>query len=402
MRNFRYRAYAVGGLVEEGMLEAASRDDVAKLLSKKGSKPFEISEQDGSATSVARFRWSEFGQRIDLGALFRDLDVLMSAGFDIDAALAAARSGRKPSQVRTLDAVLGHLKSGGGLADAFARIPGCPEDLLHLLQSGESSGRVDKVVSAIATDLAQRKAQQNAMIEALVYPAFLLVMMFGAAGIITFYLVPALAPVFESAPEKKPLILTVLGAVGDLVRDNLALLLIAALGAVAALVVGWRSKAGSAAIVRFLIKMPALGPFIRDRAVSRYLRAAALLTGHGVPINKALELAVKACPLKMLHPALLEVRKRVVEGGSFVEGLDKARLLDNASLAILAIGEEANRLPEMLERAGYLLEHRTARTIDRLLKILTPVITIVMGVLIGGLVISVMTSILSINDLAFD
>jgi len=257
-------------------------------------------------------------------------------------------------------------------------------------------------VSAIATDLAHRKAQQNAMVEALVYPAFLLVMMFGAVGIITFYLVPALAPVFESAPEKKPLILSVLGAVGDFVRDNLVLLLIAALGAVAALVVGWRSKAGAAAIVRLLIRMPALGPFIRDRAVSRYLRAAALLTGHGVPINKALELAVKACPLKILHPALLEVRKRVVEGGSFVGGLDDARLLDNASLAILAIGEEANRLPDMLERAGYLLEHRTARTIDRLLKILTPVITIVMGVLIGGLVISVMTSILSINDLAFD
>ena len=148
--------------------------------------------------------------------------------------------------------------------------------------------------------------------------------------------------------------------------------------------------------------LPGIGPFARDRAVSRYLGAAALLTGHGVPINRALELAIKACPLRVLHPALTKVRTRVLEGGSFVAALTEAQMLDEATLAIIGIGEEANRLPQMLERAGYLLERRSAQTIDRALKILTPLITILMGILIGGLVISVMTSILSINDLAFE
>lgn len=402
MRNFRYRAYTVGGLVEEGVLEAASRDDVARLLARRSSKPFEITELDGNTSRQARFGFPGFGQRMDFGTFFRDLDVLMSAGFDIDAAVAAARSGRRLSDVRAIDAVLRHLKSGGGLSEAFARIPGFPEDLRHLLESGESSGRVDKVVSAIAADLARRKAQRSAMIEALVYPAFLLLMMLAAMSVITFYLVPALTPIFESAPEKMPLILYGLGAVGSFFRDNLLLSWIVVLALALGIMLVWRSKASSTAAIRLLMKVPGLGPFIRNRAVSRYLGAAALLTGHGVPVNKALELAVKACPLKMLHPDLMKVRTKVVEGESFVKGLGEARLLDDASLAILAIGEEANRLPEMLERAGYLLERRTSQTIDRALKILTPLITIIMGVLIGGLVISVMTSILSINDLAFE
>jgi general secretion pathway protein F len=400
MKSFRYRAYAAGGLIEDGVLEAASRDDAVRLLTKKGSKPFEISEQGTRSASQLQSGRLMPGRRIDLEALFRDLDVLMSAGFDIDAALGAVRSGRRPFEVRALDAALVSLKSGGALTAGFARIPGISEDLLHLLESGESSGKVDQVVAAIAKDLASRRARRNAMIEALVYPSFLMVMMLGAMGIITFYLVPALAPIFEGTPEKTPLILSVLDAVGDFARDNLAALSIIGLGAVASILLIWRSQSSSAAIL--LMKLPALGPFLRDRAISRYLGAAALLTGNGVPINKALELAVKACPLKALHPPLLKVRTRVVEGGSFVDGLAEARLLDDASLSILGIGEEANRLPQMLERAGYLLERRTAQTVDRALKILTPLITIVMGVLIGGLVISVMTSILSINDLAFE
>lgn len=402
MKSFRYRAYAAGGLIEDGVLEAASRDDAVRLLTKKGSKPFEIAEQGARGGARAQSSRLMPGRRIDLEALFRDLDVLMSAGFDIDAALGAARSGRRPFEVRALDAALVSLKSGGALTAGFSKIPGISEDLLHLLESGESSGKIDQVVAAIARDLASRRASRNALIEALVYPGFLTVMMLGAMGIITFYLVPALAPIFEGAPEKTPLILSVLSAVGDFARDNLVMLSVIGLGAVASILLIWRSKSSSAAILLMLLKLPALGLFLRDRAISRYLGAAALMTSNGVPINKALELAVKACPLKALHPPLLKVRMWVVEGGSFVDGLAEARLLDDASLSILGIGEEANRLPQMLERAAYLLDRRTAQTVDRALKILTPLITIVMGVLIGGLVISVMTSILSINDLAFE
>lgn len=402
MMSFRYRAYTAGGLVESGVLEAASRDDVARLLGKKGSRPFEISEDGARSAPGAPAATRRIGRQVDVEALFRDVDVLMSAGFDIDGALAAARAGRRPFEIRAIDAALVHLKSGGSLAAAFSRIPGISEDMTHLLESGESSGRVDQVVAAIAADLAARRARRSALLEALVYPGFLMVMMLGALGIITFYLVPSLAPVFEGAPEKTPLILTALETARKVLIDNWLLLLGVGIGFAVLGVVLWQSEAASAAIVRLLLRLPALGSFLRDRALSRYLGAAALLTGHGVPINRALELAVKACPLKAVRPALTIVRTRVVEGGSFTAALTEARLLDEASLSILGIGEEANRLPQMLERAGYLLERRTAQAMDRMLKILTPLVTIVMGVVIGGLVISVMTSILSINDLAFE
>ena len=100
------------------------------------------------------------------------------------------------------------------------------------------------------------------------------------------------------------------------------------------------------------------------------------------------------------HAALRDVRKSVLQGAAFVTSIKATGLLDDTTLALLSVGEEANRLPEMLERAAYLLDRETTRQLDRMLKLLTPVITIAMGLLIGGLVISVMSAILSINDLA--
>jgi general secretion pathway protein F len=391
MRSFHYRAYAIGGLIEEGTLEADSREHVVRLLARKGSRPFEISEEHGKTTAPRATGVWAFGRRVDLEALFRDLDVLIGAGFDVNGALAATRAGRRRSEVRAIDAAIDHLKSGGRLADAFRKLPGCSDDLVYLLESGESS-----------FDLAQQTARRNAMVEALIYPAFLLVMMLGALGIITFYLVPSLAPIFESAPDRTPAMLSILSALGEFLKGNVMPLAVASVGMIATTSFAWRRASSSAAMLRFVLTIPVIGPLMRDRAISRYLGAAALLTGHGVPIGKALELAVRVCPLKLLHPKLTEIRTKVMEGGSFVAALAEAQIANEATLAVVGIGEEANRLPQMLERASHLLDRQIAYMIDRVLKILTPVMTIVTGMLVGGLVLSVMTAILSLNDLAFE
>jgi general secretion pathway protein F len=279
--------------------------------------------------------------------------------------------------------------------------PGLPEDIVPLLESGESSGRLDKVVAAIAADLAKQEARRAALIEALVYPVFLVCAMFVALGVITFYLVPALMPIFENAEEKKPAILSALAWINALMTDNLDLIAGAGIVVIVSPFALSRHPAGGRLFFDLLRKIPFLGTMIHKRAMTRYLQAVALLTGHGVPINQALGLGVKACPIRNYRPALEDIRKKVVQGAAFVASMKTAALLDESSLALISVGEEANRLPEMLDRAALLLERETTRQLDRMLKVLTPAITILMGGLIGSLVVSVMSAILSINDLAF-
>lgn len=402
MKTFRYRAYAAtGGSIEDGKLEAESRSEAARLLARRGMQPFQLDEEGRPASRFSLPRY-ESSTKIKLTRLFQDLDVLMAAGFNIDAALTAVAAGtRNRKEVDILNAVLTHLRGGHAVAEAFAKIPALPEDIVPLLESGESSGRLDKVVSAIANDLLKQEARRAALIEALVYPVFLAVAMCVALGVITFYLVPALMPIFDNAEAKKPIILSALAAVNALVTQNLDLLLIAAIVAAIALLGFSRHPASGRILVDMLRKVPLLGTTIHKRAVTRYLQALALLTGNGVPINQALGLSITACPVKSYHPKLQEVRKKVVQGAAFVASLKASGLVDESSLALLSVGEEANRLPEMAERAAYLIERDTTRQLDRLLKVLTPAITITMGLVIGSLVISVMSAILDINDLAF-
>jgi general secretion pathway protein F len=401
LKTFHYRAYVSAG-IEEGKLEAESQAEVSRILVRRGAKPFEIVEHGRSAAGRLALPGLKPARTVNITRLFRDLDTLMSAGFNIDAALTAILAGsRNRKEAAILEAILKELRTGATVTAAFAQIPDLQEDIAPLLESGESSGRLDKIVHAIADDLAKQEARKAALIEALAYPLFLLLAMIVATGVITFYLVPALMPIFESAEDRKPLILSVLAAVNGFVTGHLDLVAIGFFLLIAALFAASRSPAASRAVFDMVRKLPVLGNIIHKRAMTRYLQAVALLTGHGVPINRALELGVRACPIKTYHPALLEIRKQVVQGGSFVGSLKAAKLIDESSLALLSVGEEANRLPEMLDRAAFLLERETSRRIEQMLKILTPAITIVMGLLIGSLVISVMSAILSINDLAF-
>lgn len=402
MKTFHYRAYtSPNGRVEEGKVEADSQAEAARLLARRGTQPFQIYE-DGrpvSGFSLPRF---QSAAKIKLARLFGDLDVLMSAGFNIDAALTAVAVGTKGrKEAEILNAVLKAMRAGSGVADAFSKIPGLPEDIVPLLESGESSGRLDKVVAAIAADLAKQEARRAALIEALVYPAFLLVTMAMALGVITFYLVPALMPIFENAEEKKPVILSALAWINALITDNIDIIVGTGIVAILALFAIGRHPAGGRWFFEILRRTPFLGTMIHKRAMTRYLQAVALLTGHGVPINQALDLGVNACPIRNYRPALQDIRKKVVQGAAFVASMKTAALLDESSLALISVGEEANRLPEMLDRAAFLLERETNRQLERMLKVLTPAITIVMGLLIGSLVVSVMSAILSINDLAF-
>jgi len=401
LKTFRYRAYVSGKSIEEGAVEAESQSDAMRMLARRGAQPFEIREEGGEPGRWALPRLQS-GPRIKLPRLFGDIDVLMSAGFNIDAALTAIAVGTKNrKEAEILNTILKQLRGGGTVADAFAKIPGLPEDIIPLLESGESSGRLDKIITAIASDLAKQEARRTALIEALVYPVFLTFAMIIALGVITFYLVPALMPIFENAEEKKPAILSALAWINALITGNLDIIGVAAIVAIIALFAISRHPASGRMFFDALRSVPVLGTTIHKRAMTRYLQAVALLTGQGVPINQALELGVKACPIRNYHPALLEIRKKVVQGAAFVASLKAAKLLDESSLALLAVGEEANRLPEMLDRAAYLIERDTTRQLERMLKVLTPAITIVMGLLIGSLVISVMSAILSINDLAF-
>ncbi|MDO6965244.1 type II secretion system F family protein [Rhizobium alvei] len=399
MTQFHYRAVKDGRKVD-GAIEAGSVNEAGRKLAKAGIHPYQISSEPDKGTNLFKQGFPSF-TRIKYGQFFYDLSILLQAGFNIDAALTALTfSVRNARLMDALKQIVAELRMGHRLSTAFANAPNLPESIIPLLESGENSGRLEKVISAIATDLLEQEARRAALWGALAYPLFLLAAMVMAIFMVTFYLVPSLSPIFDNAEEKKPFLLVFLSAINNAVRSNFDLIFIASALIIAVLVMAVRRPTFRARWSGMIGRLPYFGAIRRQQALARYLQAAGLLTANGVPFSQALSLAVRACPVAYFHPLLQDVRNRVVKGEGFLQAVKSVRLLDDSTLALLAVGEQANRLPDMLERSARLLDRDVKTKLDRLVSVISPVVTIGMGILVGGLIVSVMSAILSINDVA--
>ncbi|CCV09525.1 General secretion protein F [Mesorhizobium metallidurans STM 2683] len=403
MPAFAYRAYLVDGTRETGVLDALTKQDAARKLAQQGRRSYHLAPVDGEKQLIRLPGRSAltFTRKVDLSRLFSELSVLLNASFTVDRALSAVISGENnPARRQQLQSVLDLTTGGRPIAEAFASLPGITSDIAALLASGERSGKMAFVCQRLADTFEAMAKRRAAIIEALTYPAFLLVVMSGALVILATVLVPALEPIFEGSSAAKPFTMKMLSALGTVFSDYpFVFPLAATLGLLFYLFLS-RSAGAKTLLSRWLLKTPLIGSLIKDSVIARYLETLALLLGNGVAMTEALGLAANVSRQGSLRASFVAIEDDVANGARLHGAIVKAGIFDNATMSLISLGEDANALPVVLDRAGKMLQSALTRRIDTVLKLLTPVLTISLGFLVGSLVISVMTTILSINDLA--
>ncbi|PZV39397.1 type II secretion system F family protein [Mesorhizobium kowhaii] len=403
MPAYAYRAYLVDGSTETGVLDASTKQDAARKLAQQGRRSYHLAPVNGERQTLRLPGRSAltFTRRVDLSRLFSELSVLLNAGFTVDRALNAVISGQANHQRRQqLQSVLDLTTGGRPIAEAFAGLPGITSDVAALLASGERSGKMAYICQRLADTFEATAKRRAAIVEALAYPAFLLMVMSGALVILATVLVPALEPIFEGSSAPKPFTMTMLSALGTVFRDYpFVFPLAAVLGLLSYLFLS-RSAGARKQFSHWLLNIPLIGPLVRDAVIARYLETLALLLGNGVAMTEALGLAANVSRQSSLAASFATIEETVANGARLHGAIVKAGIFDNATMSLVALGEEANALPVVLDRAAKMLQLTLSRRIDTVLKLLTPALTISLGFLVGSLVISVMTTILSINDLA--
>lgn len=401
MTAFVYRAYRFDGTVETGTLEAPTKQDAARKLSQQSRQAFFLAPTVSRSGSGNIKSFLSISRRMDFGRLFSELAVLLNAGFTIDAALNAAISseadaGRRVDMQKVLELITG----GRPAAEAFSILPGVTPDVTALLASGERSARLAIVCQRLADSYEAKKKRHAAIVEALTYPAFLLVVMTGALVVLATVLAPALEPIFEGSDRTKPLTLTLLSSIGAAVTTYPFLFPAIAAFGLLCLLLAKRSPRTQRSIAALSTKMPLLGTLLKNTATAHYLDTLSLLLANGVPMTEALQLAANANRRSALKAGFDTIGEAVANGSRLHAAMVESRLFDNTTTSLVSLGEEANVLPTVLERAANLLSIRVSRRIDGALKLLTPILTVSLGLLVGSLVVSVMTTILSVNDLA--
>jgi general secretion pathway protein F len=402
MPTFRYAAYTPSGRIERGEIDSATRADALSALSARGLVPFESAEAvSGKPSHVAPRPSRRPGLNI-YADFTRELSVLVSADIPLDASLRLLAHQVANRRLRDLaESLLAGVTAGHPLSSALARAdPNAPPLLINLLRSGEARGALAPTLTDLAGFFQTRMELAGKIRSALIYPAVLCVTALGAIAIIITMLVPALMPIFADSSSPPPLVLR-LAHIGQAVEAHglaIALGVIAVAMSLRALV---RRPAVRTSIDRIALRLPGIGGFLRQASTALFARTLGTLLHNGVSLLPALEITASVVPSRTVGRAIAEAAEQVKEGRRLAEALERTGTFSDLALRFVAIGEEASRLDRMLLHLAEISDKGTQSSIDRAMALVSPVLTIAIGALIGGIFVSVMQAVLSVNQLAF-
>jgi general secretion pathway protein F len=403
MSGYRYRAIAAGGTVVTGVIDAPNEAEVIALVRGLGHYPISASlvSTFRIQSLLTGFRSKPRVSRRRLMILTQELATLLQAQLDLDQALSILeRLGDLGPLQKSVVVVRTRVHNGDTFADALAAEPVFPKLFIGMVRAGEAGGTLETTLQNLSQYLSRTATVRESIASALLYPIILLITAgFSIIFILTFVL-PEFEPLFREAGRTLPWPTRLVVSVADFVRGYWWLLLFFASAVVLSI---WQALQKLAVRLRFaklFLRVPILGPLLGAIDIERFSRTLGTLLANGISLPTALPLAGAVIGNSGLSAAIAESATGLREGDGFSERLSAAELFPPATLDLIRVGEATGKLDEVLIRQADLDEQRVRHSIDRLLAILVPGLTILLGVMVGALIASLLTAILSINDLA--
>jgi general secretion pathway protein F len=422
MPHFSFKACDSSGRIEDGRIEAASREAALEAIARRGRFALELApDTAGDAAppvSPAAVPWwnrqLSAGRTLPLAAqamLARELATLLKADLPLDEVLRLIalqpRIGRPARQLAL--AALDRIMAGAALSDALALGGGTggggsgggavvPQQFWRLVRAGETGGTLPQVLDELAAFLEQSARLRGQVVTAMLYPAILLAAALAAVLVVVLLLVPAVVPLFQEARVAPPLLITALLTVQRALTASVPLTLAAA--AVSAGLLAWcaGSARGRTLRGRLALRLPGIGGLVRRADTARFARTLATLTRNGVPMLEALQVTGGTLRNHVFRSAVAEAGAAVNRGGTLLAPLARSGLFPDLALRLVALGEQTGQLSAMLTRVADIYEHDVQQQLQRLLAGLVPAVTLLIGVFVGALVLSVMGAMLALND----
>lgn len=401
MALYRYKALNARGETLDGQMEAASDAEVALRLQEQGHLPVEArlaSEGGGDAAWRALFKPKPFaGQR--LVQFTQQLATLLGAGQPLDRALtillelpedAAAR--------RTISEVRDAVRGGTALSTALERQHGTFSRLyINMVRAGEAGGSLEDTLQRLADYLERSRLLRARVVNALIYPAILLVMVGLSLLFLLGYVVPQFAAMYESLDAPLPLFTKLVLGVGLFVRDWWIVLLV-----VPALAAWWldRKLRDPAFRTRFdgwLLRRKLAGPLAARLETARLARTLGTLLKNGVPLMAALGIGKTVVGNRVLSADVEAAAEDVKNGVGLSTALARGKRFPRLALQMVQVGEESGALDAMLLKTADTFEQETGQAMDRMLAALVPAITMLLALVVAVVILAVL---IPIYDLA--
>lgn len=406
MPSFRWVAIDGAGVVQRGIMEAESEAEVVGALQRRGHIPMraEPAGAGGLLRDALSFEYSG-GKALtarDVAGVTRELSVMLDAGMDLDRALRFLVETKPTPRIQ---AVMGRIRDkvrgGSPLAAALALEPASFSKLyIGLVRAGEAGGTLAATLDRLAGLLDKDRKLAASVGSAMIYPAMLMLAAVGSIILLLTYVLPQFKPLFAQSGVALPGSTRMLMAVGDGTASALPWLLPLLVIAVLMGLQSLKFPAMRRARDRALLHVPILGELIRATLAARFTRTLGTLLKNGVPLIAALGIVRETLGNLVAEAAIDETIESARGGAGLSRPLGKSGLFPARTIHLLQLGEETAQLGDLALKAAEIDEDQVQLTVQRLLALLVPAITITMGIAVASIIVSLMMAMLSLNDIA--
>ncbi len=300
----------------------------------------------------------------------------------------------------SLERVRQQVRDGTGFSDALAQEPVFPPFYVNMVRAGEFGGTLPATLERLADYLVRALAVRDAVVSALVYPAILLVTAGASIVIILTLVLPEFEPLFAESGHALPWPTRAIMGLSTIARSYWWLFALLFAGCITGARAALRRPDLRLRIDHTLLRLPLVGELLRAMEIERFCRTLGTLAGNGVALPLALKLSAGVLWNSILRDAVDGAATSLREGESLAPRLARSKAFPPLTLDLIQIGEETGKLDEMLLKQADLDGQRIRHKLDRLLALLVPGLTIVLGFVVAGLIASMLVAILSVNDLA--
>ncbi|KPB71739.1 type II secretion system inner membrane protein GspF [Pseudomonas cannabina] len=398
MSLFKYRALDTQGAPQNGTLEARDQEAAIAALQKRGLMVLQVDA--AGLGGLRRALGSGMLNGAALVSFTQQLATLLGAGQPLERSLGILL--KQPGQPQTralIERIREQVKAGKPLSVALEEEGSQFSPLyISMVRAGEAGGALEGTLRQLSDYLERSQLLRGEVINALIYPAFLVVGVLGSLALLLAYVVPQFVPIFKDLGVPIPLITEVILDLGQFLGDYGLVVLAGIIALIWGMAIRMRDPQRRERRDRRLLGIRVIGPLLQRIEAARLTRTLGTLLTNGVALLQALVIARQVCTNRALQAQVEQAAESVKGGGTLASAFGAQPLLPDLALQMIEVGEQAGELDTMLLKVADVFDVEAKRGIDRMLAALVPALTVVMAGMVAVIMLAIMLPLMSLTS----
>ena len=393
MAIYRWQGVSPRGETISGEMEAATRDAVLARLRAQRIQPIPAKIRERGKGLDREIALPGLGEKVktrDVVVFTRQLGTMIDAGLPIVQCLDILASQTENKKFRGVIRQLKEdVEAGATFTEALRKHPKIFDDLfVNMISAGEIGGILDTILQRLSVYMEKSMKLKAKIKGAMIYPATIITVAGGVTAVLLIWVIPVFAELFSSFGQELPAPTQFVINLSNFTIAYFHFLILAMVAAAVALRYSYQTENGRMAMDRALLEMPVFGELIRKSSIARFTRTLSTLVSSGVPILDALLITAKTSGNKVVERAVLATRLSISEGTSISEPLVQSKVCPPMVCQMISVGESTGALDAMLQKIAEFYEDEVDNMVANLTTLMEPLVILFLGVIIGGLVIS--------------